>query len=359
MPGGRELKNDILNTSLCALCGACLDWCPYIKNLDDNMVITFDCNVEDGRCYAVCPRTNTDWKQVNAKFLDTMDWSKELGSFKKIYRVKSLDPVPGQQDGGAVSTLMKTALEEKLAEALLLTGIHKNMLPDPFIGTNLTDIEKAAGSKFLASTGLKKIMEASRQGIKNLLVVGRPCQIQALRKMQLYQGEQLKDMKFISIGLFCMWSLSWEFTDYLQREYPGLDIRSMAIPRHGLEITTNEGVKTIPTEKVREFIRPGCRYCLDMTSELADISVGAFESEGGWNTVIVRNTAGISLLRRAVEKGLLDVEQYPENELQLLKIASLNKKARNLTSIKELTASGKLSSPIDLSQFDHLEEVDS
>lgn len=356
MPGGRELKNDVLNTSLCALCGACLDWCPYIKSIDDNLVITFDCNVNDGRCYAVCPRTKTDWKHVNKTFFDEINWSNELGSFKKIYLVKSNESVPGQQDGGTVSALLKTALEEKLADALLLTGSRDNILPEPFIGTDLADIEKAAGSKFLASAGLRKIMEASEQGIKNLLLVGRPCQIQALRKMQLFQGEHLNDMNFISIGLFCMWSLSWEFTDYLHSEYPDLEIRSMAIPRHGVEITTNEGVKTIPTEKVREYIRTGCRYCLDMTSELADISVGTFEGMGGWNTLIVRNTAGLDLLRRAVEKGLLDVEQYPDNELKLLKIASLNKKARNLASIKDLIASGKLSSS-DLSQYDYLEEV--
>jgi len=358
MPGGRDLKNDILNTSLCALCGACLDWCPYIKNLDDNLVITFDCNVNDGRCYAACPRTKTDWKQVNNKFFDEMDWSDELGSLKKIYRVKSHEPVPGQQDGGTVSALMKTALEDNLTDALLLTRGQENMKPHTFIGTSLSDIEQAAGSKFLASTGIRKIMEASQRGIKRLLVVGRPCQIQALRKMQLHQAEQLQDMEIITIGLFCMWSLSWDFTGYLQDEYPGLDIKSMSIPRHGVEIMTSEGVKIIPTEKVREYIRPGCRYCLDMTSELADISVGAFEAEAGWNTVIIRNSSGIGLLRKTVEQGRLEVEEFPYGELQLLKQASFNKKARNLNLIKELTANGIIKTPIDLAKYDFLGEVD-
>ena len=364
MPGGRDLKNDVLNTSLCALCGACLDWCPYIRNLDDNLVITFDCNVNDGRCYSVCPRTFTDWQMVNEQFLQDIDWSEELGSCRQIYRARGINPLAGQQDGGAVSALMKTALQEKVVEALLLTGSRESMQPESFIGYDESDIQKAAGSKFLASTGLRKIMEAAAKGIKRLLVVGRPCQIQALRKAQVNQAQQLEGIDITSIGLFCMWSLSWDFVDYLQHEYPGLDIKSMAIPRHGVEINTNEGVKIIPTEAVREFIRPGCRYCLDMTSELADISVGAFEAEAGWNTVIVRSDQGERLLGQAVENGLLQVTGYPENELQLLKQASLNKKIRNLKLLRELTGSGSVKSPVDLSRYDYLlpnsnEEVNS
>lgn len=359
MPGGRDLKNDVINSSLCALCGACLDWCPYIKNLDDNLVITFDCSVNDGRCYSVCPRTYTNWKLLDHKFLEDSDWNQELGSYKKIYRVRLTNPIPGQQDGGTVSALMISALQDRAVEALLLTGNREAIEPEAFIGHTLSDIKRAAGSKFLASTGLRKIIEASDQGIKNLLVVGRPCQIQALRKMQLYQAEQLKGMDIFTIGLFCMWSLSWDFLNYLQNEYPGLNINSMAIPRHGVEIETSGGVKVIPIEKVREFIRPGCHYCLDMTSELADLSVGAFEPEQGWNTVIVRSTKAITLLRRAVEKGLLQIEEYPETELQLLKQASVNKKARNLKLLNELIETGLIKPPVELAQYEYLKGVNS
>jgi len=359
MPGGRDLKNDVINTSLCALCGACLDWCPYIKNLDDNLVITFDCNVTDGRCYSVCPRTHTDWKLITEKFFSDAESTNEIGNLKKVYLVKSLEPVPGQQDGGAVSALLKTALEENFAEGLLLTTTGESIEPVSFIGQDLKDTSRAAGSKFMASTGLRKIMEASQQGIRSLLMVGRPCQIQALRKMQMKNIDQLKDMEVFSIGLFCMWSLSWDFMDYLQHEYPGAKIESMAIPRHGVEIITSEGAKSFSTDKIKEYIRPGCHYCLDMTSELADISVGAFEAENGWNTLIVRNSRGIRLLRHAVEKGLLQVEEYPADQLQFLKQASFNKKARNLYNIKELVELKAVKTPVELSHYQYLEGVNS
>lgn len=48
MPGGMDLKNEVFQSSTCALCGACLDWCPYIANMEDHLVMRFDCNVGKG-----------------------------------------------------------------------------------------------------------------------------------------------------------------------------------------------------------------------------------------------------------------------------------------------------------------------
>ncbi|HPT69472.1 MAG TPA: hypothetical protein PKW50_04940, partial [Syntrophomonas sp.] len=69
MPGGTELKNEVLASSTCALCGACLDWCPYIANLEIPLDLRFDCNVAEGRCYSVCQRTFTEWQTISAKYL--------------------------------------------------------------------------------------------------------------------------------------------------------------------------------------------------------------------------------------------------------------------------------------------------
>lgn len=353
MPGGIDLKAEVLNASSCTLCGACLDWCPYLKNLTDHLVMPFDCNLKDGRCYAICPRTFTDWQRYRETYLHDAPYSPELGAYTAIYKVKSATPLDGQQDGGTVSNLAKTALEQDLVQTILLTGTEDNITPFSFLGTCAEDIDKAAGSRFLASPGLRKINEASQKGVQKMLVVGRPCQIQALRKYQDYCDQPGIDI--VSIGLFCLWSLSWSFKDYLQETYPGLEIEKITIPQHGVEVLTNAGSKVLPTEKVKEFIRPGCAYCLDMTSELADISVGAFEAEPSWNTVIVRTPQGLRLLESAVDKGYLILEDYPEQELQGLKRASINKKARNLKVLKEAVDNGKLKAFVDLSQLEYEE----
>lgn len=333
--GGIKLKTEVLDNGACALCGACLDWCPYLKNLEDHLVMAFDCTVEEGRCYAVCPRTFTNWGEITAKFMPASEAS-AIGHCDAVFKVKSAAPVDGQQDGGTVTALVKAALKNNI-EAALLTGSKDNITPQPLIADEDT-ITTSAGSRFLAATSLRKLAEARAQGIKSLAVVGRPCQIQALRKIQMNRPQDLPVDGMIAIGLFCMWSLSWHFKDYIDKEWPGSNIKRVAIPRNGLEVTTDQGVKLIPVDKAREFIRPGCNYCLDMTSELADISVGALESEPGWNTVIIRTPGGRELFEKACSEGDLRVEPYPADELNRLRQAADSKKIRSLKTIRTTLA---------------------
>lgn len=351
MPGGMQLKAEVLATSACSLCGACLDWCPYLKNLEDHLVLRFDCPVQDGRCYSVCPRTMTDWQEITDSIFEGVPFSKELGAWQKIFRVKGHQPAAGQQDGGTVSALLKTALQEQMVEALLVTGsLDDPLIPSSYITGNLDDIEKSAGSRFLASPGLRKLTEIREKGWGKTAVVGRPCQIQALRKMEFNQPADRPPLQILSIGLFCMWSLAWSFKDYLASAYPDRKFTRMSIPQHAVELLSPEGIEQLSVAKVKEFIRPGCSYCLDMTSELADISVGAFEAEPGWNTVLVRSQQGQELLEKAQARQLIQVEEYPAEELQRLQQASLNKKIRALQAIKKAAGEQKLTPFIDLSQ---------
>ncbi len=335
MPGGTELKFEVLANKTCALCGACLDWCPYIANLEDHLVMRFDCNVAEGRCYSVCPRTFADWQAISAKYLPDAPANLEIGPYLKAYKVKAVTGVDGQQDGGTVSQLVRTIMEDELAQTVLLTGSEDHVTPQPFLSSALEDIGKAAGSRFLASPGMRKIIAAQQQGVSKLAVVGRPCQIQALRKLDYQRPPHKPAMEVVSIGLFCMWSLGWEFKDYLHQAFPGEKILAIAIPQHGFEVTTDQGIHEVPFDEVKPFIKSGCSYCLDMTSELADISLGAFEAEKGWNSAIIRSPLGQDLFIKALDKGYLQCEEYPEDELLRLKQASLTKKGRGLENLQK------------------------
>lgn len=350
MPGGLQLRADVLTTSACALCGACLDWCPYLKNLEDHLVLRFDCPVNEGRCYSVCPRTFTDWQAIRERYLGGISYDKDIGSFQSVHRVKSMKPVRQQQDGGTVTALLQAALKEKLVDGVLVAGTDDGLTPRPFLTNDAADIAKTAGSRFLASPGLGILNEAREKRMEKLALVGRPCQVQAVRKMQYNQPPDSSLPDVLTIGLFCMWSLSWSFKDYLARTYPGLTFSRMTIPQHEAELFSSEGIKHLPLETVQGYIRSGCRYCLDMTSELADIAVGAFEPEPGWNTVLVRTERGRELLDRAQNQDLLQVEEYPPEELNRLRQASHNKKARNLKNIQQAANEQKIKPFIDLSQ---------
>lgn len=346
MPGGIELRNEVLKNETCTLCGACLDWCPYIKNLQDHLVMPFECKQENGRCYSVCPRTFTDWDAINRTFFSGIPESIEIGPMINVLMAKRKHPIEGQQNGGTVTTLVRNILKDDDETAAILTGFSDGSVPVPILIEDLDEITNTTGSRFLASPSLRKLIEAKQKGVKKLVIVGRPCQIQAVRKAQQSYPEAFTG-EVITIGLFCMWSLGWEFLNYVKSQYPGCTIQRISIPQHGLEVHTDQGVKVIPNEKVKDFVRKGCHYCLDMTSELADISVGAMEINQEWNTVIVRSQQGKELLELASDDLVFD--NYPEEELERLKKASLNKKKRNVQIIVDAVQNKELKSFIDLS----------
>ena len=65
-----------------------------------------------------------------------------------------------------------------------------------------------------------------------------------------------------------------------------------------------------------------------MTAEKADLSVGTAEGMDGWNTVLVRSTAGKDLISSAIEAGRIQAGGLPEENLKHLEWASKNKRER-------------------------------
>jgi coenzyme F420-reducing hydrogenase beta subunit len=78
-----------------------------------------------------------------------------------------------------------------------------------------------------------------------------------------------------------------------------------------------------------------------MTAELADVSVGAAEGVDGWNTLIIRSEAGKELVDAAVASRALETAALPQENLEHLEEAALNKKKRALGNIVDKTGSNE------------------
>jgi coenzyme F420-reducing hydrogenase beta subunit len=112
--------------------------------------------ITDGRCYSVCPRTLTDWQKIRDEALGETPYNGEVGRYHSVFKVRSTVSFNGQQDGGTVSGLLLTALEENMAGAALVTGSGEDRLtPSPILG-NIDAVKRAAGSRFLSSPGMRK-----------------------------------------------------------------------------------------------------------------------------------------------------------------------------------------------------------
>ena len=102
-------------------------------------------------------------------------------------------------------------------------------------------------------------------------------------------------------------------------------------PSEILEVFGEKGTKLeIPLDEIRKLVPNGCSYCIDMTSEFSDISVGVMEGHPDMNTLIVRTDRGKKIVDEAVEEGYITLSALPDENREHLIWAAGNKKKRGL-----------------------------
>jgi coenzyme F420 hydrogenase subunit beta len=341
--GLKALEEKVFNQGLCAACGACLSLCPYLRSWKGRVVKLDDCNLEEGRCFAYCPRTEVDLDRVYNKIFGKTYEEIEMGPFRKIMMARAKDPIwrKKAQTGGVVSVLIDFALREKMIEAAVLTPRDEDLLPQGKIIKGRKGILTCAGSSYVSGPTLEALNKGPWKGEERIGIVGLPCQVLALARMRTSALEKRTPIDRIDfvIGLFCTWALDYKpFMAFLRERTGGRFIKKLDItppPERILEVTGDGRLHRIPVDEIRSFIRPSCRVCLDMTAELSDISVGTVEGKKSWNTVIVRTEMGEKLLIQAKKAGVIETRALPEDHLNHLKEASLLKKRRALDALRE------------------------
>lgn len=341
MPGQEQLQKEVMDRGLCSSCGICVGLCPYIKTVRDRVKVIYPCGKEDGTCYRVCPKTPVDIGDMDRAVFGREREDQALGVCSGIFYARALTGKPGgAQYGGIASALTGLALREGLISSAVLTGGGVTS-PRPVLARDAAAVEGCAGSKYTGVPTLLELNRAVGDGLTNIGVVGRPCQVMAVRKSQRgnLPGSQYPSAGEIGLvlGLFCFWSLAPELYDFLQQGTGGEEIVKMDIPVEGPVVYTGTGQYSWPVDDIRPFINQSCHACFDSTSEYADISVGSTEHDPAWNTVIVRTGKGLDIFNLALQKDVIESREYPGERLPLLRRAALGKKMRVLSLLEKDT----------------------
>ncbi len=347
--GFKDLINEVVEKDLCCRCGACSGRCPYLVFHEGRIVQMDNCTLSDGQCYPYCPRTAVDMDALSQHVFGVPYSEDEMGIVKNVLMTRSQDTeIKGKgQYGGTVSTLLTLAMEEGLIDAAVLSRTAEDKTPRPFVARNPAAVLQAAGSNYMACPVLDAYNRLPEDNSDNLAVVGVPCQVLAASKMKVDPPKHRcsTDNIKLMIGLFCTWALEpTGFHDYLKKNLNLLSVTRFDIPpppANRFDVYTPSGQISLPLEQIRKFTMPTCAYCLDMTAEFADISVGSVEGIEGWNTVVVRTDAGARLIETAKAKGKLEIETLPVEKLDHLKMAAFNKKKRALGEIVDKTGDKK------------------
>lgn len=339
--GSKELFNEIIDTGLCALCGACAGGCPYLAYYKGRIVLLDNCTLSNGQCYQYCPRTHTDMNAISQQILRVPYSDDEIGTAREVLMARSTEAriKDKAQYGGTVTTLLSLALTERLIDGAILAKMSNDKIPSSFLAQSADEILQCAGSSYMACPILEPYNHIPKENNHKLAIVAMPCQILAISKMKKDPPQDrfsINNVKLV-IGLFCTWALSPDgFHQFLKKNLDLPQVKKFDIPpppANRFDVYTPSGKVSFPLDQIRQFIMPTCTYCMDMTSEFADISVGSVEGIEGWNTVIVRTEAGAELMEVAKAEGKLETDTLPSQNLVHLKEAALLKKKRALKEI--------------------------
>ncbi len=343
--GPVDLFDEVIDQGLCTNCGACIGFCPYQVFYKGKVRRLDFCSGTEGQCYDHCPRTYTNMDAISNKIVGQPYNGSSIGTMKAIFitRAKTAAIRNKGQYGGTVTALLTYVLENGIIDRALLSKTTKEKLPVGFVARNGKEVRECAGSNYIAYPALEALNRVNPESGDRIGIVVTPCQAQALAKMRTYPSRKrhsAENVKLV-IGLFCTWAMAYEgFYDFLRQRLDIQDIKKFDIPpppANTFDVHLAKETRTFSLDEIRKFRMPTCAYCLDMTAELTDISVGSAEGIPGWNTVIVRTDEGARVVETAKNMGIIEIDELPPANLDHLKMASMNKKKRAVSEIVRKT----------------------
>ncbi|MFX1356623.1 MAG: Coenzyme F420 hydrogenase/dehydrogenase, beta subunit C-terminal domain [Promethearchaeota archaeon] len=333
--GFKELNDLVIKKNNCVFCGTCTSLCPRIgMNGKEPTLLEYD--PECSTCFRYCPRTYFPEEMFKKElFHDGANNSYALGYYQKSLAAKSNDDniMRLAQNGGVVSTLLIHALDTGLIDGVILTDRDENWYPKPIIARTSKEILSCTGSKYTIAPTLNTYKDAINElKLEKLAFVGMPCQIKAVRKLQLFSPLSEEYGKFsLIIGLYCFSNYSYDLMKLLVQGELGIplsNVKKIDISQGRFYVYTYDGlIKEVPIKETKEYSWPSCQYCKDYCAEFADISIGSVGApKNDWNSVLLRTDIGVKLFNDAVEAKKI----VSSNSIDLFKIEkeAIRKKTR-------------------------------
>ncbi len=307
-----------ISKNYCSNCGACVYICPtgaLAKNVNLPQFDPEKC-IDCSLCINICP-SNISLQVTN------------IEDFKiKGYAVKTtIDEIKTRaQDGGAVTSFILTALEEKLIEYALICGgsIFK---PEPMITNNFEKVISSAGSKYFYAPILAELNKNIL--IKNSIgVVGLPCHLRALREIEKIIKRNIE----LKISLFCWRNYFYKYFREIISKV-GIDniqeILKIRIVQGKYIIEKNDGdMVSINVKNIAKYSSKACDRCGELFSLNADIAIGDIGSDIGWSTVIVLTEKGEKIFKKCLEKGYIVSKPLASDKIDLIKKMYKRKRKR-------------------------------
>jgi len=221
--------------------------------------------------------------------------------------------------GGAVTALLKFALESRMVDAVLAVKARDGNRYDgvPVLITEPEKVIETAGSLHCVSPNIARCLKEYLNGAfdMKIAVACKPCDARAI--IELVKRTQIEKENLILIGLNCTGTLPSATAKRMFHEEFGID------PSDVIREDIEEGKLTIRlkdgTEKEKDLDeleekgygrRENCRRCDVNIPVMADIACGKWGTNGRKATFIeVCSEKGSDFIEKAIEAGYIKVEK--------------------------------------------------
>ncbi|MFO7684932.1 MAG: Coenzyme F420 hydrogenase/dehydrogenase, beta subunit C-terminal domain [Desulfobacterales bacterium] len=358
-----DLIQEVQKPGLCHRCGACVTFCTAINygalDLDADGKPRYgeiEKCIECGLCHAICPEVDELEEDTRRR----VAWSAPIGRVIEATVARAQDPAIREKatDGGVVTAVLLHLLERGRIDGAIVTKQIGPFQRRPYLATTPEDIQAAAGFFFDTSHGMKAYSDAYmtyssieefdpmvKKGLKRVALVGTPCQIKSVRRMQTLDIVPADAIQ-ICLGLFC--SGNFVFGDEQRAkiaaaaDFDWENVRKINIKERLLVHLTNGEKREIDLEQLDFMRRYACQYCPDYAAEFADISFGGIGAAEGWTTVLTRTPLGRAVLADARSAGAVadfshkDDPTFATDALNTVYIWSAKKKKKARANRRQL-----------------------
>ncbi len=364
------LYGEVISKGLCTACGACIGVCPNGSVTMNGVIpeLTGTCG-GCGSCYQACPGKEINIQELDQKISgrDRKPEEKRIGIHIACHAANAADPAIRENgtSGGVITALLKYAFDKDLIDGALVTTMSETdpLRSAPALITGPEELPKSQKTKYmLVPGGLLSILTQAvvEKGIERLAVVGSPCHIHAVRKIQTSPNKYLRTrigsrIRY-AIGHNCAFNFYPDGTDTMIQAL-GLqadqiasvgwrDTSEIPFPGQFCAVTKDGEKRCMPL--LNEYVilgaiydHPRCRICYDWANEVSDISSGDEVDETGFHKqgskrshTVVRTELGETLFSGALADGYLEAEPVTEDAVAG-NLGFIIKKVGNIPRIQE------------------------
>ncbi|MNQ54280.1 coenzyme F420-reducing hydrogenase subunit beta [compost metagenome] len=337
--------SEIVNQDLCTGCGICVSESNSLKMQWNSEGFLVPVEREGEYSYdsvKVCPfnpepepEVENEDKLSDLFFKESLHFDKKIGRYENTYAGYSKEFREESSSGGIATFVFEQLLKQNIVDYLYIVkevgGSYQYQLFD-----NFNQIRLISKTRYIPVTLEDLFLEINK--IKGKIAIsGVACFIKAIRLKQYYYPELREKIPFL-IGIICGGLKSKFFTDYLaqragvcgdyhNQEYRIKDEKSLSSDySFGAYDESNEFFQ-MKMSNIGDMWGTGlfksnaCDFCVDVLTELADISLGdawlkEYRSDGLGNSVVVtRSKLADRIIREGMENGTLSVIEISKEKI--------------------------------------------